>query len=174
MYDWLGSEQYPRHLVRAVETIGVLEEDGRTNNPVILGWAREIGGWVGNFYLRDEIPWCGLWMAMIMRRSDRGPLPRNPLAALEWAEFGIQAPMYPCLADILVFKRKGGGHVGLYVGEDDECYHVLGGNQRDQVCVARIERSRLYAARRVGYQLTPPNVRRVFLSPEGSPTTNER
>ena len=33
------------------------------------------------------------------------------------------------LGDILTFKRNGGGHVGLYVGEDKDCYHVLGGNQ---------------------------------------------
>ena len=28
--------------------------------------------------------------------------------------------------------RQGGGHVALYIGEDNECYHCAGGNQSDK------------------------------------------
>ncbi len=38
-------------------------------------------------------------------------------------------------------------HVGLYAGEDDTHYNVLGGNQSNSVSVARIEKSRLVAIR---------------------------
>jgi cell wall-associated NlpC family hydrolase len=40
------------------------------------------------------------------------------------------------LGDVLVFRRGGGGHVALYVGEDEEAFHVLGGNQADR-CASR-------------------------------------
>jgi cell wall-associated NlpC family hydrolase len=78
------------------------------------------------------------------------------------------------LGDILTFKRDGGGHVGLYVGEDDRYYHVLGGNQTNSVSVSRIAKSRLYKARRTAWKVRQPaNVRKVFLEPKGTITTNE-
>ena len=48
---------------------------------------------------------------------------------------------------ILVFGREGGGHVGFHVGEDDHAYHAIGGNQSNSVCITRIAKSRLIAAR---------------------------
>jgi hypothetical protein len=52
---------------------------------------------------------------------------------------------------VLVFWRgsKSGtlGHVGFYQGEDDEAYHVLGGNQSNKVNTARVGKDRLLDAR---------------------------
>jgi hypothetical protein len=48
---------------------------------------------------------------------------------------------------VLVFARKGGGHVGFYVGEDATAYHVLGGNQGNAVNVMRIAKDRCIAIR---------------------------
>jgi hypothetical protein len=42
-----------------------------------------------------------------------------------------------------VFTRSGGGHVGLYVGEDATHYHVLGGNQANLVSIMRLAKGRL-------------------------------
>ena len=68
------------------------------------------------------------------------------------------------LGHILTFTRNGGGHVGIYVGEDTTCYHVLGGNQSNQVNVMRIEKSRLSQARRTAWKIAQPsNVRVVKL-----------
>jgi hypothetical protein len=47
----------------------------------------------------------------------------------------------------MVFKRAGGGHVGFYVGEDKDAYHILGGNQSDMVSVARVAKDRHVDAR---------------------------
>jgi cell wall-associated NlpC family hydrolase len=78
------------------------------------------------------------------------------------------------LGDVLVFKRQGGGHVGLYVGEDKDAYHVLGGNQSDSVSITRILKDRLHAARRCTWKTAQPaNVRRVFLSGSGAVSQNE-
>ncbi len=59
----------------------------------------------------------------------------KPLWALSWSNWGnpVSEPM---LGDILTFKRTGGGHVGIYVGEDLTHYHVLGGNQGNSVSVS--------------------------------------
>ena len=77
--------------------------------------------------------------------------------------------------DILVFKRPGGGgHVGFYVGEDDKCYHVLGGNQSNEVSVARLEKSRCLGIRRCDWKVAQPKtVKKYFVTPSGEVSTNE-
>lgn len=88
----------------------------------------------------------GLFTAIIAhrtnveRRPERNP-PRLYLSALEWAPFGTSVPKGAlAFGDVLVLQRaKGGGHVGLYVGQDSPnknsagAFHVLGGNQSDRV-----------------------------------------
>lgn len=120
------------HLIRAPEIpaepvwmrearryLGLREIVGRGSNPTIMSWAKRLGGWVASFYNDDDIPWCGLalaaWVAITLPEE---PLPSNPLGALNWRTFGI-ALSTPALGAILVFSRSGGGHVGLYVGEED-------------------------------------------------------
>lgn len=129
--------------------IGVHEGVGPAVNPEIIDWARQEGGWVERFYQDDEIPWCGLFVGHCLHKAGLAG-PKNPLSALAWADWG--QPLDPSalsLGAVLVFKRAGGGHVGFYVGEDPDgqALHVLGGNQSDQVCVTRIPRARLFAAR---------------------------
>ena len=78
------------------------------------------------------------------------------------------------LGDVLTFKRDGGGHVGIYVGEDRTHYHVLGGNQSNQVNVMRIAKTRLHQARRTKWKIAQPaNVRVVNLSSQGIISQNE-
>lgn len=168
-YAWLAREPGPQMILEALRTLGTVEGAGTADNPVILGWAREVG--LHNTYSHDAVPWCGLWMAMIAKRSGK-PVVAAPLWALSWSDWGnpIKAPE---LGDILTFRRNGGGHVGLYVGEDAGAYHVIGGNQSDKVCITRIVKSRLYRARRF-YRIGPPaNVRRVWLAASGALSTNE-
>lgn len=168
-YTWLAQEDGPRHLLKAVELLGVAETVGSRHNPVIMGWAKELG--LHDVYTADEIPWCGLFVGVAMKRAGREPV-KDPLWALNWSKFGV-AVSTPMLGDVLTFKRNGGGHVGLYIGEDDTAYHVLGGNQDNAVCIKRIAKSRLYAARRPQYINQPVNVRRVQLASNGVLSTNE-
>jgi len=80
----------------------------------------------------------------------------------------------PMLGDILTFTRKGGGHVGLYVGEDETHYHVHGGNQSDSVSFTRIAKTRFYEARRTKWKWSQPkNIRRIFLDGVGRISENE-
>jgi len=141
-YAWLNHVAKPKMLITALELFGTKEKEGPGNNPVILAWAKE----VGIAYTADSIPWCGLFMATVAHRSGEA-LPRVPLRAASWGMWGVPVNP-PCLGDVLVFSRKGGGHVGLYVAEDVSHYHVLGGNQGDAVSIVRIDKSRFQCSRR--------------------------
>jgi len=170
-YGWLTREPGPKMIVEALKLYGTLETPGSANNPTIIAWAKEVGGEVADAYKADSIPWCGLFMAVVAKRADK-EIPKHPLWALSWSAFGAKSPA-AALGDVLVFVRNGGGHVGLYVGEDAAAFHVLGGNQSDRVCITRVSRSRLYAARRPLYRVQPGNVRPVHLEATGALSLNE-
>jgi len=170
-YGWLAREPGPKMLVEALKLYGTLEAPGAKNNPTIVAWAKEVGGEVADVYKADSIPWCGLFMAVVAKRAGKEP-PPHPLWALSWSAFGAKADA-PALGDVLVFTRSGGGHVTLYVGEDRDAFHCLGGNQSDRVCIERIAKGRLYAARRPLYRVRPANVRPIHLDATGALSLNE-
>lgn len=170
-YGWLARESGPRMLVEALKLFGTLEKPGAADNPTIIAWAKEVGGEVADVYKADSIAWCGLFMAVVAKRAGKD-FPAHPLWALSWSAFGAKADA-PALGDVLVFTRNGGGHVGLYVGEDASAFHVLGGNQSDRVCIARIAKARLYAVRRPLYRVAPANVRPIHLDAAGAMSANE-
>lgn len=149
---------------------GTKEFAGSANSPTILGWAKKIGGWIASFYKEDSIPWCGLFVAHCMKEAGF-PVKQDALSALGWAKY--ERSCEPCLGAIMVFKRPGGGHVGFYVGEDHEAYHILGGNQKDMVSVARVEKGRHVDTR---WPNTFPlsKTGRVWITPRTKLSTNER
>jgi len=166
-YQWLAQEPGPKMLIEALRLYGTTEKAGPDNNPEILAWAKECGI---SGYTADSIPWCGLFISICAKRAGK-PLALSPLWARSWGMWG-QSPLNPGLGDVLVFSRDGGGHVGLYVGEDKTHFHVLGGNQGDAVSIKRIAKNRLITARRM-YNTTPKNVRVVRLSDSGEVSTSE-
>jgi uncharacterized protein (TIGR02594 family) len=169
-YAWLKKERAPKILVEAVKHIGVKEIVGKQHNPTILSWAKAIG--LEKVYTNDEIPWCGLFVAYCAHASGL-PVVKHPLWALNWNKYGNVAKV-PMLGDVLTFTRNGGGHVGIYVGEDATHYHVLGGNQNNSVSVSRIAKDRLSQARRTAWKIAQPaSVRVVHLAAKGVVTTNE-
>jgi uncharacterized protein (TIGR02594 family) len=169
-YTWLKEEKSPKILVEAIKHIGTKEIVGKQHNKKILAWAEAIG--LKSVYTNDEIPWCGLFIAYCCHAQGLDVV-KHPLWALNWNKFGNVAQV-PMLGDVLTFTRNGGGHVGIYVGEDTTCYHVLGGNQNNQVNVMRIEKSRLSQARRTAWKIAQPsNVRVVKLETKGEISQNE-
>jgi uncharacterized protein (TIGR02594 family) len=169
-YEWLAKEDGPFMIKNALALYDTIETPGTKNNPVIIDWAKQVGGNIANVYKADEIPWCGLFIAIVAKKSSK-QIVKDPLWALNWGTFGKYVEI-PMLGDVLVFVRKTSdgktaGHVGLYVGEDDVCYHVLGGNQSDKVCIIRKEKNRLYTSRRPNYNVQPKNIRRIILSNSG-------
>ncbi len=173
-YAWLDEiNPLPRMVAEGLRLFGTAEAAGAADNPAIIGWAAEVGEAVACAYRADAVPWCGLFMAVVAARAGKS-VPAQPLWALNWRSFGVAADV-PALGDVLVFRRPGGGgHVGLYVGEDERAYHVLGGNQGNRVCISRIAKGRLAAARRPAYRVAPACVVPVWLAALGALSTNER
>lgn len=170
-YKWLLSEPGPKMILEFLNIYGVHEFEGSANNPVIMGWAKELGI---SWYTADATPWCGLEMGIVAKRAGHPFDPNKILSALAWATFGQHVDTDKAMfGDILIFRRTGGGHVGLYIGEDSEAFHVGGGNQSDQSDIARIAKGRLYAVRRPNYDIQPPNVRKIILSSSGQLSQNE-
>lgn len=135
----------PPWMETAKSLIGTKERPGKSNNPVILRWAQLVGGWTASYYKRDSIPWCGLFVGVCMALNGIRPSP-EALRAKAWASWpGGKKLREPCFGAIMVFTRRGGGHVGFYVSEDNNYYHILGGNQSDAVNVQKISKRRCIA-----------------------------
>ena len=97
-----------------------------------------------------DLPWCGAFAAHCLRAALPGM--RRPwlyMRARPWLGWG--EPAQPQLGALLVFwlRWEGSpfGHVGFCWGEDDDHFHVLGGNQRDRIAVERFPKSRLIGCR---------------------------
>jgi uncharacterized protein (TIGR02594 family) len=185
-YSYLANEPGPKMVLEALKLFGLTEGKGPANNPTIVLWAAEVAQanptvynkWATKFYSEDSIAWCGLFMAICAVRSAGGKPERLPpdkyLSALSWAKWGKPVPKTGAmLGDVLTFQREGGGHVGLYVGEDADCFHVLGGNQSDAVTITRILKSRLFSVARPAYTVQPDNVRKIKFEVGGPVSINE-
>ncbi len=158
-YNWLYNlGPLPRMVQEALREFGTVEVPGPQNNLKIMSWAAELG--LSRVYSADSVPWCGLMIALCAFRAGK-PVVKDPLWALNWAKWGNNAGQ-PELGDVVTFIRPGGGHVALYIGEDATCYHVLGGNQSDQVCFTRIDKHRLHSARNF-YAVAPPESARPYI-----------
>lgn len=169
-YEWLLHEPGPKMLSEALGLWGVYEYKGKANNPVILSWAKE----VHTTYPGDEVAWCGLFISVVARRAGWDYHPNgNALWARNWADWGT-GQQVAMLGDVLVFPRGEGGHVTLYVGEDETHYHCLGGNQSDAVSIVRKAKTPILAIRRAKWKVgQPENVRRVLLSGKGTPLASK-
>lgn len=173
-YTWLSKlGQLPLTLQNAMRLYGVQEVVGKGSNKTILDWRDELNlaGVKIAGYSDDDIPWCGLYAAIVCHRSGK-PVVKDPLWARNWAKFGTKSPQ-AALGDVLVFERGSGGHVGFYVAEDATAYHVLGGNQSNRAKIARIAKKRCIAVRRPPYNNRPASVKPYLVKAAGTLSTNE-
>lgn len=174
-YAWLGALPDAPLMIKEAVRIGKLntnEIPGPKSNPEILKLAETAG--IREIYKNDDVAWCAVAQSAICIVAHK-ELPftgYDRLRAASFLKFGVPVTE-PVLGDVLVFTRTGGGHVGMYVGEDKECYHVVGGNQSNQYNVTRILKSRLSGARRPKYNVMPKAAKKYFLSPTGKVSTNE-
>jgi uncharacterized protein (TIGR02594 family) len=181
-YAYLRAEPRAPLMVQAgLDLYGVHEIAGAASNPTILAWADEVGtatksayaDWAADYYNADAIPWCGLFVALCAVRAAQGRPERMPehkyLSALEWKNWGAPVLVKDALVgDVGVSQRDGGGHVFLIVGEDPTHFHILGGNQSDQVNIVRKAKAEVVAVRRPPYRALPPGARKVMLTPAGA------
>lgn len=176
-YSYVGAADAPSLIRSAIPLYGTREVPGAADNAQIIAWGEEVEKALGlkNLgYTADSIPWCGLYVGVVCVRAGwADQMPKTPLWARSWAEFGQKADK-ASFGDILVFSRDGGGHVGFYVGEDASYYHVLGGNQSDAVTITRIAKNRCIAVRRPKWRVSQPaSVKPIKVGASGPVSTNE-
>lgn len=161
----------PTWMAEAYSLLGTREIAGRASNKTILEWADNLD----IHYPSDDVPWCGLFVAHCIGSALPGErLPENPLGARSWLQFGSSCT--PTVGGVLVFWRESRngwkGHVGFYRSEDDNSYHVLGGNQSDSVSIAIIAKNRLLDARWPN-SVQKPSTGAVRDTVQGLRSTNE-
>ena len=145
---------------------GLKEIPGPRHNQTIIRWLVKLRAWWSD----DETPWCGVFVAHCMQKSSL-PFPKLYMRAKAWSDYGSllrRDRLAP--GAILVFDRAGGGHVGLYLGEDAGFYYVLGGNQSNAVNVMKLGKSRLVASR---WPKGEPVIGKPVYLNGGSVSTNE-
>ena len=130
---------------------GVIEVAGISANPRILLYLASTGLKGTKLALSDETAWCSAFACWVMEKSGR----RSPksAAARDWLKWG-RPLLIPKPGCIVVFDRsdpnnKNAAHVAFYCGPnvDASKINVLGGNQRNRVCVAPYELSKV-----IGYR----------------------
>lgn len=122
----------PAWVIEARKYIGQKEIKGLKHNPFIVGIWPAIGI---TWFLDDETPWCGGFLAYVMKRVGL-KWPKKPAAALSWGTFGTKLSR-PAVGAIAVKTRKGGGHVTIVVGRDPHGNLLcLGANQNDEVNIS--------------------------------------
>ena len=127
----------PDWLTRARNYIGVREVPGKGDAPIIQQWLRRLGAWWSD----DATPWCGTFVATVMRDSGYA-IPKHWYRAKAWLDWGLELES-PRVGCIVVYERTGGGHVGFILGKDrDYRLLTLGGNQADSVNVMAFHQSR--------------------------------
>lgn len=148
--------------------LGVHEVDGAGNNPLIVAWLQRVGPW----FDRDSIAWCSAFayhpaFELELERPVAGTCPKTgrpygPAGARSWLMVGAPINLDQARPgfDIVVFKRGTGpqpgpdviaapGHVAYFVDRDGEFVRVLGGNQNDEVSIARYSAASILGIRRL-------------------------
>lgn len=176
-YQWLDKIKIlPKNISIGLNSIGVHEVIGKGSNKTIMSWRDELNqaGVKISGYSDDDIPWCGLFAAIVSYRRMKvaSEVVKDPLWARNWAKYGIKSPQ-ASLGDVLVFSRNSGGHVGFYIAEDESAYHVLGGNQSNKVSITRVAKDRCIAVRRPPYKVVPVSVKPYLVKAAGSLSSNE-
>jgi uncharacterized protein (TIGR02594 family) len=133
----------PVWLAAAQRYIGVTETPGKATTPTIRKWLLNLNAWWND----DETPWCGVFVAEVMRECGI-KLPKHWYRARDWLNWGVTLTE-PTVGCVVVYERGAtSGHVGLVVGRDKTGRLLtLGGNQGNRVSVLPFENWRVLGFR---------------------------
>lgn len=141
-------------LITAAKEIGVKEIPGPKSNPRVeeyLAWGGSVNN---NLKLKDDTPWCAGFVGWVLEKSDMTST--NSLMARSYEKWGVSKKKDPMPGDIVTFWRtslkSGFGHVGFFLKRSGDFVYVLGGNQSDEVNIARYSTARMTDIRRSSKQ----------------------
>lgn len=119
----------PAYLWLAVQEMGVREVPGAQHNPRILEYhaatllkAHE-----------DEVPWCASFVCWCLQKA--GIANTQSAWARSYLKWGKPIE-HPVPGAVVVLSRDGGGHVAFFSHMANGKWYLLGGNQKDSVCIA--------------------------------------
>jgi uncharacterized protein (TIGR02594 family) len=113
--------------------LGTKEVPVGSPKDILVSWAHELGGWIDEYYTKDTIPWCGLFVTYVMHRAGYKVYQKG-LSAKEWLHWGEECDPKP--GAIMVWNRTGGNHVNFCYENIPDGWGCIGGNQHDEVNVS--------------------------------------
>lgn len=137
-------------IAQMYERMGVIEKPGAEAHPMILKFFQHTSLAGTKLAHTDETAWCSAFACTCMEEA--GVKSTHSAAARSWLTWG-KPLMMPKVGCIVVLDRSdasnpNAAHVGFFWGHRaDSKIDVLGGNQRNRVCVASYEKSRVIAYR---------------------------
>lgn len=126
------ASELPRWLHIASQELGISEIVGLDHNKRILDYHSATSLKAQS----DEIAWCSSFVNWVMKQSMiKGTY---SAAARSWLSWGYECGPTPgCIVVLKRGQSETQGHVGFLVDHDDAFVHLLGGNQKNKVCVAK-------------------------------------
>lgn len=169
-YEWMDSvDPLPVLVEKALDESMVFSTFEKDALPLDV-WQEETGMNVperGDFH-----PFGGLWLSALIQRAGLG-MTRDPVLASSFRRFGadIVAPDKPSLGDVILWKELAGNEqhdvVGLLIGEDRTCFHVLYLANTFNTVLQRIPNASVTAIRRPIYDARPWSAQHVDLKVDG-------
>lgn len=129
---------------------GLKEIIGAEYSPTILNWIKK---YFPNTKDDEDVPYCSIALIEVFKElglSDK-ILGTNP-SAISWINIGDSVNLNEAvLGDIVVLKRVGGNHVGLYIRQNlrRNVIYVLGFNQSNSCCIVEFPISSLLDIKRL-------------------------
>ena len=134
----------PSWLKVARNELGIQEIRGRKHNARIIEYHQE----TSLKAMDDETSWCSSFIGWCFKES--GIEGTNKANARSWLSWGreLKEPTAGCVVVLWrETKTSWKGHVAFYVGETDDHYLLLGGNQSNKVKVSKYPKYRLLGFR---------------------------
>ncbi|CAL2095863.1 conserved protein of unknown function [Tenacibaculum sp. 190524A02b] len=132
----------------AFSQYGVEEIEGKKDNPQIVKYFTEIG--FNGEKLKDETAWCSAFANWVAKKA--GKVISGKLNARSWLKVG-RLVTSPQMGDVVVLWRESPnswkGHVGFFIRKTNRHIYILGGNQRNSVCIIAYPINRLLQYRRL-------------------------
>lgn len=127
---------------KALSEYGVKEIVGAKDNQRIIKYFTDIG--FNGQKLKDETAWCSAFVNWVAKTC--GYEYSGKLTARSWLAVG-QSVKQPKVGHVVVLWREDPnswkGHVGFFIKETKKLVYVLGGNQRNMVCIKAYPKSRV-------------------------------
>ena len=129
---------------------GLKEIIGNEYSPTILNWIKK---YFPETKDDEDVPYCSIALIEVYKELSLSHLIEKATpAAISWASIGIEIPLNEALlGDVVVLKRIGGNHVGLFVrySKIKNVIYLLGFNQNNSCNITEFPISTLKNIRRV-------------------------